>query len=116
MNSIAQAPQSILANASLLIIRFYRAYLSRYKPGSCAYGRARKGSTCSTYALHIFSTESFSSSVVLMAERFQKCNYAAQQLNLDKTYSCFGLLTGACCCYTMGVAAGEHAADKNQNR
>lgn len=108
MNTIAYAPRSILSSASLSMIRFYRTFLSRYKPGFCAFGLTGAGPTCSTYAMHIFSTESFSDSVALLSKRFQECHYAAQQLDLGKTYSCLGLVTTACCCYAAGAEAEKN--------
>jgi len=102
-------PSALLSKASIALIVLYRKYLSRLKRGRCAYGVVKGGSTCSTYALQVFSVESFSTAVSLMSCRFKDCNQAASSLSFPSTYGCAPVLVplGCCCAYEMGKEAAE---------
>jgi putative component of membrane protein insertase Oxa1/YidC/SpoIIIJ protein YidD len=84
-----------LSRASILFIRFYRARISRLKPGKCAYGMLYGTHTCSAYGLHVFSTENFSSAVKLMLEQFDACKHAAKTNRNVIPHACEPT---TCCC------------------
>lgn len=84
--------------AALVLIKFYRRHLSHLKRGKCAYSIYYGGSTCSAYGLEIFSSNNFSSSILLLRARFIECGIAGNALARSfHTEACTPGLTCMCC-------------------
>ena len=76
-----------LAGCALVLVRFYRRWLSPLKGFSCAHNHVHRTGTCSTYGLEVFRSHGFFEGKRLLNERFAECGAAARSVAMSSSGS-----------------------------